>query len=195
MPKSRPRRRAAAKAAAGRRNQQGQPRVTPGLQLTMPDRSVPDSPETWLASVEAALGPLSDEDAVWMEGKAAALRQDPDGMHEFAAAPWSVWLDARAAGDSPEALAVLAHHRFAFHYHLGQWITEAMTLSELIAGAMPDAIVSPSADTSIAEAIASLAGEDVLLWDQASQTATPGPRTLAAESAEDAEFFQRFGHY
>lgn len=166
----------------------------------MPDGSVPDSPEIWLASVEAALGaglgPLSEADAVWLAGEDAAARQDPDGMHEFAAAPWSVWLDAGAGGESLEALAVLAHHRFAFRYqHLGEWITEGMTLAEMIAGAMPEAIVSASADTSIAESIESLAGEDVLLWDQASQTATAGPRTLAAQSAEDADFFQRFGHY
>lgn len=156
-----------------------------------------------LRNITAASDDISPErqaqieaDRIWSAGAAGAAREDPEGLYEFAGPPWSVWLAARDAGESPEALAILGHHQFACRTRdLGEWRTEAMTLAELIAGAMPDAIVSPSAAVSIGEAIESLAGKGVLLWDQDSQTAIDGPRTIAENDAEDEAHFRKFGHY
>ena len=69
-----------------------------------------------------------------------------------------------------------------------------MTIAELI-GAMPEAVVRTDRDTTIAQSVEDLAAEGVLCWDQASQTATRGPRTIQAAIAEDNEHMRRFGHY
>jgi hypothetical protein len=198
MPKSRQRPRAAAKAANARRSRQGLPRNTPTATDSGPaagHRAVLD--ETAAPGAGAERQAQTEADRIWSDGAVGAAREDPDGLYQFSGPPWSAWLAARDAGASPEALAILGHHQFAHRFrYLGGWeTTDTMTLSELIAGAMPEAIVSTSAAVSIAEAIESLGGEDVLLWDQDGQTAIDGPRTISEHDAEDEAHFRRFGHY
>jgi hypothetical protein len=199
MPKSRKRPRAAAKAATARRHREGAPS---NARVLADGRRAGDRRDVLreVAAVSGHNGPdrqaQIEADRIWSVGAAGAAREDPEGLYEFAGPPWSVWLAARDAGESPEALAILGHQQFARRTRdLGEWRTEAMTLAELIAGAMPEAIVSTSAAVSLGEAIESLAGEGVLLWDQDSQTAIDGPRTIAENDAEDKAHFQKFGHY
>jgi hypothetical protein len=151
-------------------------------------------PESAAVSPGDWVGDLSEEEATWSAGAAAARRLDPDGSYVFPRSPWQVWLDARAAGEPLEALAILGHHRFVYTFpDYGDWMTEPMTLAEMISGALPEAIVRISRDTTFAESIEDLAADDVLLWDQASQTATPGPRLLPVLIAEDEGDMRRFG--
>jgi hypothetical protein len=155
-------------------------------------------PGTWPESAAVSpgdwLGDRSEEEVVWLAGGAAARGLDPDGSYVFPGSPWQVWLDARAAGESLEALAILGHHLFLYRCpDYGEWMTEQMTLAEMISGAMPEAIVRISRDTTFAESIEDLAADDLLLWDQASQTATPGPRLLPVLIAEDEEDMRRSG--
>jgi hypothetical protein len=174
MPKSRSRPRAAAKAAAQRCLREGLPR-------------------SWQPPPAAVQTP---EDTAWTAARKAAsdVRSHPADWPAFEAAPWQVWLTAHAAGESLESLARLGRQWFWMRDEIypDEWITEPMTVGELVAGAVPDAIVP---DVSTEQAIARLARDGVLLWDQASQTATAGPRTRAAERAEDAAHLEAFGHY
>jgi hypothetical protein len=133
---------------------------------------------------------LTDEEAIWLAG---AERDDPDSSYVFAGPPWQVWLDAKAAGESPEGLATLGYHRFQYRApDNGGWLTETITLAEMI-NFMPESVVRADRQTTVAESIEDLAADGVLRWDQDSQTAIPGPRLLPILIAEDEENMLRFG--
>jgi len=184
MPKSRRRPRAAAKATAARRAAQGQSDAA--LAYGWP----PAGSGTWLT------GDISEEEAAWLAGAAAVRQRDTDDKYVFSEAPWAVWLEARAAGAPMDTLAKLGHEPFWYIWRDGdEVITDAVTIAVLIAGAMPETVVRTDRDTTIAQSVEDLAAEGVLRWDQASQTATQGPRTIRAAIAEDNEHMRRFGHY
>lgn len=184
MPKSRRRPRAGAKATAARRAAQGQSDTA--LVYGWP----PAGPGTWLP------GDISEEVAIWLAGAATVRQRNTDDKYVFPAAPWAVWLEACAAGAPMATLAELGHELFWYVWRdEGEVITEPMTIAELIAGAMPDTVVRTDRETTIAQSVEDLAAEGVLLWDQASQTATRGPRTIQAAIAEDNEHMRRLGHY
>lgn len=156
----------------------------------MSDGGTPAGAGTWLS------GDISEEEAIWLAGAASVKQRGTEDKYVFPAAPWEVWLEARAAGEPMATLAKLGHELFWYVWRdEGEMITESMTIAELIAGAMPDTVVRADRDTTIAQSVEDLAAEGVLCWDQASQTVTQGPRTIRAAIAEDNEHMRRFGHY